>query len=101
TPYGKDLIGPFVEAVRAEGLKVGFYHSLLDWHHPDFAIDDFHPLRRRSEVPAMNAMRHGNLYREYLHGQVRELLTRYGTIDYFFFDFSYEDGTIPESSVLP
>ena len=44
TPYGKDLIGPFVEAVRAAGLKVGFYHSLLDWHHPDFAVDDFHPL---------------------------------------------------------
>ena len=37
TPYGKDLVGPFVDAVRAAGLKVGFYHSLLDWHHPDFA----------------------------------------------------------------
>jgi alpha-L-fucosidase len=101
TPYGRDLIGPFVEAVRAAGLKVGFYHSLLDWHHPDFAVDDFHPLRGRSDVPALNAGKAGNRYREYLHGQVRELLTRYGKIDYLFFDFSYEDGTIPESSVLP
>ena len=101
TPYGKDLIGPFVEAVRAAGLKVGFYHSLLDWHHPDFAIDDFHPLRNRSDAAALNAGRDGNRYREYLHGQVRELLTRYGTIDYLFFDFSYEDGTIPESSSCP
>ena len=101
TPHGRDLIGPFVEAVRAAGLKVGFYHSLLDWHHPDFAIDDFHPLRHRSDVAAANAEKDGNRYREYLHGQVRELLTRYGPIDYFFFDFSYEDGTIPESSVLP
>ena len=101
SPHGKDLIGPFVDAVRAAGLKVGFYHSLLDWHHPDFAIDDFHPLRNRSDVAALNAARDGNRYREYLHGQVRELLTRYGTIDYLFMDFSYEDGTIPESSVLP
>src|SRR5712691_8084307 len=52
TPYGKDLIRPYVEAVRAAGLKVGFYHSLLDWHHPDFAVDDFHPLRNRSGVTA-------------------------------------------------
>ncbi len=101
TPYGKDMVGPFVEAVRAEGLKVGFYHSLLDWHHPDFAVDDFHPLRDRSDVAALNQGRDGSRYREYLHGQVRELLTRYGKIDYLFMDFSYEDGTIPESSVLP
>jgi alpha-L-fucosidase len=101
TPYGRDLIGPFVEAVRAAGLKVGFYHSLLDWHHPDFAIDDFHPLRNRLDVDALNTGRDANRYRAYLHGQVRELLTRYGRIDYLFMDFSYEDGTIPESSVLP
>ena len=101
TPYGRDLIGPFVEAVRAAGLKVGFYHSLLDWHHPDFAVDDFHPLRNRGDVGDLNAVKDPNRYREYLHGQVRELLTRYGRIDYMFFDFSYEDGSIPESTVLP
>jgi alpha-L-fucosidase len=101
TPYGRDLVGPFVEAARAAGLKVGFYHSLLDWHHPDFAIDDFHPLRDRSDVATLNAQIDGERYREYLHGQVRELLTRYGKIDYLFFDFSYADGTIPESSILP
>ncbi len=100
TPYRRDLIGPFVDAMRAAGLKVGFYHSLLDWHHPDFAVDDFHPLRNRSDVAALNEGRDANRYREYLHGQVRELLTRYGKIDYLFMDFSYEDGTIPESSVL-
>src|SRR6201991_1729657 len=45
TPYGKDLIGPYVEALQAEGLKVGFYYSLLDWHHPDFPVDGHHPQR--------------------------------------------------------
>jgi alpha-L-fucosidase len=101
TPYGRDLIGPYVEAVRAAGLKVGFYHSLLDWHHPDFAVDGFHPLRNTSNVAELNEGRDASRYREYLHGQVRELLTRYGKIDYLFFDFSYEDGMIPETSVLP
>ena len=39
------LVRPWVEAFRAEGLKIGFYHSLLDWHHPDFPIDGLHPQR--------------------------------------------------------
>ena len=39
----KDLIREWVETVRAEGLKVGFYYSLPDWHHPDFEIDRIHP----------------------------------------------------------
>ncbi|HOD03083.1 MAG TPA: alpha-L-fucosidase, partial [Clostridiales bacterium] len=43
TPYGKDLVKEFVEAFRAEGLKIGFYYSLIDWHHPDFPIDGIHP----------------------------------------------------------
>jgi alpha-L-fucosidase len=101
TPYGEDLIAPFVEAVRSAGLRVGLYHSLLDWHHPDFAVDGFHPLRNRSDVADLNADRDANRYRAYLHGQVRELLTGYGKIDYLFMDFSYEDGMIPESSALP
>ncbi|MER6946471.1 alpha-L-fucosidase [Nonomuraea sp. NPDC000554] len=84
-----DLVRPFVEACGAEGLKVGFYHSLIDWHHPDFPVDGTHPLR--DSAPD----RPGDIaeYRRYLHGQVRELLTRYGTIDYLFFDFSYSTRT--------
>ncbi len=36
TPAGRDLIGPFVKALRKEGLKVGLYYSLLDWSNPDY-----------------------------------------------------------------
>ncbi|MFD8492615.1 alpha-L-fucosidase [Amycolatopsis sp. NPDC059657] len=90
TPYGKDLLGPFVEACRDEGLKVGFYHSLIDWHHPSFPIDGTHPRRDDAEYIAANSGRDIVEYQKYLHGQIRELLTRYGTIDYLFFDFSYE-----------
>ncbi|WP_347108739.1 alpha-L-fucosidase [Paenarthrobacter sp. S56] len=89
TPAGRDLIQPYVEALRAEGLKVGFYHSLIDWHHPDFTIDGVHPQRNAADVERLNSGRDMDRYREYLHGQVRELLSNYGTIDYLFFDFSY------------
>jgi len=88
TPFGRDAVAEFVEAVRGEGLRVGFYHSLIDWHHPDFVVDGVHP-RRDDDVEALNAGRDWDRYRTYLHGQVRELLTRYGQVDYLFFDFTY------------
>ncbi|MDH6622551.1 alpha-L-fucosidase [Streptomyces sp. LBL] len=90
TPYGKDLIAPLVKAVRDRGMRVGFYHSLLDWHHPQFPVDGHHPQRDDEEFKAANADRDISKYADYLHAQVRELLTGYGTIDYLFFDFSYE-----------
>jgi len=94
TPCGRDLIKPMVEAFRAEGLKVGFYHSLIDWHHPDYLVDRFHPMRDDADARAANAGKDIRRYTKYLHSQVRELLTKYGKIDYLFFDFSYpgEDG---------
>jgi len=94
TPYGKDLLKPMVEAFRAEGLRVGFYHSLIDWHHPEFPIDRIHPMRDNEEYRRQNAHRDVRKYAEYLHAQVRELMTEFGKIDYFFPDFSYpgEDG---------
>ncbi len=91
TPAGRDLIREYVEAFRAEGLKVGFYYSLLDWHHPDYPIagDRIHPLRNHPDYQD----RVGNLprYVEYMHNQVRELLTNYGRIDIMWFDFSYDE----------
>jgi alpha-L-fucosidase len=89
TPAGRDLIAPMVEAFRAEGLKVGFYHSLIDWHHPDFPVDGLHPQRDDVAYREREAGRRIEKYAEYLHGQTRELLTRFGKIDIIWFDFSY------------
>ena len=91
TAAGKDLLKEWVEAFRAEGLKIGFYYSLIDWHHPDFTVDRYHPLRTddKAKQAELNKNRDMGKYREYLHNQVRELLTNYGKVDIIWLDFSY------------
>jgi len=94
TPYGKELLRPMVEAFRAAGLRVGFYYSLIDWRHPEFPVDRIHPMRDNDEYRQQNKHRDVRKYAQYVHAQVRELLTEFGQIDHLFLDFSYpgEDG---------
>jgi len=73
---GRDLVREYVEAARAEGLRVGFYYSLMDWHHPDGARCAQDEAARRRFV-------------DYIHGQIRELLTHYGKIDVLWYDVSW------------
>ncbi len=91
TPYGKDIIKEWVDAFRAEGLKVGFYYSLIDWHHPHYTIDRVHPRSASSEeeYARLNEGRDMDIYRQYLKDQVRELLTNYGKIDLLWLDYSF------------
>lgn len=92
TAAGRDLLRPMVDAFRQRNFRTGFYHSLLDWHHPHYEIDEFHgpyarlPAEKRAE---MNASRDHKQYIAYLHNQVRELLTEFGQIDVLWFDFSF------------
>lgn len=89
TPCGRDLIREYTEAFRAEGIKIGYYYSIIDWHHPDYPKynDNIHPMRG-NEAYKDEVINFDN-YVEYLHGQVRELCTNYGKIDILWFDFSY------------
>ena len=89
TKCGRDLIKEYVEAVRAEGLKVGLYYSLLDWHHEDYPhfSDGAHPMYQNPAYP--DGGRVWERYVEYLHNQVRELCTNYGKIDILWFDYSF------------
>jgi len=91
TPIGRDLLKEWVEAFRAEGLKVGFYYSLLDWHHPDYTIDRNHPLSASSDekYDELNKGKDMDIYRHYIKDQVRELLTNYGKIDIIWLDYSF------------
>lgn len=92
TPAGRDLIREFVDAFRAEGIRIGFYYSLLDWHHPDYTLDSCHPQRvddgDKAKIDKFNEGRDLARYREYMKNQVTELLTNYGQIDIIWFDFS-------------
>jgi len=69
----RDLVREYVEAMRAEGLGVGLYFSLMDWHHPDGQKCLTDPRARKRFV-------------KYVHDQVRELCTNYGKIDILWFD---------------
>lgn len=93
TAAKRDLVKEFVEAFRAEGIKIGFYYSLIDWHHPDFTVDRFHPQRPQnlsdSAFARLNKGRDMDKYRSYLFNQVKELLTNYGKIDILWVDFTY------------
>jgi len=86
TPAGKDWTGLTLDAARQRGLRTGVYYSLFDWHHPDYPIDDFHPLR--GDEAARAQPRDLDRYLDYMHGQVMELMTNYGQIDIFWPDYS-------------
>jgi alpha-L-fucosidase len=73
---GRDLVREYVEAARAEGLRVGFYYSLMDWHHPDGARCERDEAARRRFV-------------DYIHTHLRELLTNYGKVDVLWYDVSW------------
>ena len=73
---GRDLVREFVDAARAEGLRVGFYYSLMDWHHPDGALCKTDEAARKRFV-------------EYTHGLIRELMTNYGKIDVLWYDVDW------------
>ncbi|MFH1421711.1 MAG: alpha-L-fucosidase [Planctomycetota bacterium] len=94
TLFKKDLLTPIIEAFREEGIKVGFYYSLLDWHHPEFTIDKHHPQRDDKDFRKKEAKRDMRKYCEYMHKQIKELLTKFGKIDILWCDYSYpgEDG---------
>jgi alpha-L-fucosidase len=86
---GRDLCKEITEAFKAEGLKLGYYHSVIDWHHPQYdyaaAKDLPYPLK---ELPSPNGPRNHELYVDYLHHQTEELMSNYGPVDIIWWDFS-------------
>jgi alpha-L-fucosidase len=99
TAARRDLLRPMVEAFRAQGIRVGLYYSLLDWHHPHNVIDSqIGPYRAKSdeERAKMNQGRVQAKYAKYMRDQVTELLTRFGQIDIIWFDFSYPNKDNPD-----
>ena len=91
SPYGRDIVAGFVEALRDEGLRVGIYFSLSDWHHPDY------PAFREEDKPYLFLASpprppedQWERYLAFMRAQLRELLTNYGVIDVLWFDGGWE-----------
>ena len=88
----RDLVKEIVDACRAEGLRVGFYHSVIDWHHDQYEYAKSkqlpHPLKGQ---PYPNATRDHNKYLDYLHAEVKELVSNYGKVDILWWDYSAQD----------
>ncbi len=89
---GRDLVREYVDAMRRHGLRIGFYHSVIDWHHNDYDYtinpDLCYPKRQRFMLEERGVPRNQPAYKSYLHSQVRELLTNYGKIDIIWWDYS-------------
>ncbi len=98
SPAGRDLIRPYLDALRKEGLRTGLYFSHLDWSHPDYApvppdqrtaktMDGAYA--RWSDGPENPAWRR---YLAFHRGQLEELCTRYGPLDLLWFDGDWTPG---------
>jgi alpha-L-fucosidase len=82
----RDLIGEFAEAVRAGGLKLGFYYSFADWHHPDY------PGSYERDWPnGWPAEAKRQRFSDYYRAQLEELMSNYGKVDVLWYD-----GCIPK-----
>ncbi|GAX37309.1 alpha-L-fucosidase [Nodularia sp. NIES-3585] len=97
-PYKKDIVGEFIDAMRSEGLRIGLYFSLSDWHHPDYpAFTEADKPYRFDQLPQPTPEQ-WERYIQFLFNQIRELLTNYGQIDIIWFDGSWE--RTPEQWVM-
>lgn len=84
TPAGKDLIGPFVKALRKNDLKVGLYFSHLDWSYPDY------PRKTRDEYRYRDDSLRWNKFLKFRFNQIKELVKLYNP-DLLWFDGDWEE----------
>jgi len=85
TPLQRDIIGEVTRATRKAGLKMCYYYSIMDWHHPDY-------LPRRPWEEGTRSVKGAKLsrYLDYMKGQLRELCTNYGKIACVWYDGGWE-----------
>ncbi len=82
TPYGKDVLKQLAEACQKEGIKLFFYYSQLDWHHPEY----YYGGRTGGDFTGRDKNRDWPVYLDYMNNQIEELLTQYGPVSGIWFD---------------
>lgn len=96
TPFGRgndrDIMRELADAARKHGVRIGWYHSIMDWQHPDYL-----PRKKWDDRPSGNA--DFDRYQEYLHVQVKEILNNYGDIDVIWFDGEWEGSWTHERGI--
>jgi alpha-L-fucosidase len=92
TPFGRDVVGELAAACRTEGVVFCAYHSICDWHHPDYPLGSPGGQTRK---PAPHMER----YVAYLKGQVVELLQSYGPLGVLWFDGEWEEPWTEERGI--
>lgn len=89
---GRDLVREFTEACRAHGMRVGFYHSVIDWHEPNYDYTRKsnlpYPRDQKTWLESRRIPRNHAAYIDYLHGQVDDLVSNYGQVDVLWWDYS-------------
>jgi alpha-L-fucosidase len=84
TPFRRDIMKELAAECRKQGLKICWYHSIMDWHHPDYLP------RRDWETGRSIEGADYNRFLRYLKAQLKELVTNYGDIGVLWFDGEWE-----------
>jgi alpha-L-fucosidase len=85
TPFKRDILKELSDACHGQGIKICWYHSIMDWHHPDYLPRrDWEAATRSSEGADFDR------YVAHMKNQLRELLTKYGPIGVLWFDGEWE-----------
>jgi alpha-L-fucosidase len=92
TPFKRDIMKELADECRKHGIKMCWYHSIMDWHHPDYL-----PRRNWETRSAKGA--DFDRYVDYMKGQVKELLSNYGDIGVMWFDGEWEPTWTPERGI--
>ena len=85
TPFHRDVMKELSEACKKEGIQLCFYHSIMDWHHPDYLP------RREWEKDRPTTGANFSNYISYMKNELKELLTNYGKIGVLWFDGEWEN----------
>lgn len=85
TPFKRDILKELSEACEKEGIKLCFYHSIMDWHHPDYL-----PRREWEKTRTVDGAEFPR-YVDYMKAQLKELITNYGELGVLWFDGEWEE----------